>query len=193
MDENQRYIELEKVYSEYRERYPGSELVFGDGNAYAGYVLVGEAPGKDEVIQGRPFVGIAGGKLKDSMNYLGWSRDNIFITNAIKYRLSKISAKTGRKSNRPAKMAEIRDSRGLLARELEILSPVLVVTLGNVPLKSLTGNFRESIGGLHGKIIKVGTWDLFPLYHPASIIYNRSLEDVYRRDLEKLAEIIKEV
>ncbi|MBN2558673.1 MAG: uracil-DNA glycosylase [Clostridia bacterium] len=193
MDENQRYIELEKLYSEYRERYPGGELVFGDGNAYSGYVLIGEAPGKDEVIQKRPFVGIAGGKLKDSMDFLGWSRENIYITNAIKYRLSRINVKTGRKSNRPATIAEVRDSWDLLEMELEILSPVLVVTLGNVPLRSVTKNFTDSIGSLHGKIMNAGKWRLFPMYHPASIIYNRSLGDVCRRDLEKLAEIIKEV
>lgn len=191
MGKNQQLLRLKQLYNDYTETFAKEELVFGDGNPESGIVMIGEAPGKDEVRSGRPFVGMAGGKLNNFMDYLEISRDDIYVTNAIKYRLFKINPKTGKKSNRPAKADEIKSSSEWLFEELTILSPSLIITLGNVPLKSLTGDFRAAIGNFHGNLVKCREMSVFPLYHPASLIYNRSLEEVYFDDLNRLKDIIK--
>lgn len=209
-------LELKKLYDEYVkeivenpvcENPGGFHFVLGDGGADSPVVLIGEAPGKDEVAEGRPFVGKAGAILNEFLYGAGIKRNDLFITNAIKYRLAR-TGKSGKGfANRPAKAAEIEKSASFLKKELEIISPGFIVTLGNVPLKALamcTENdlcqkLSEGIGACHGKAFEsaVGGTDkkkgavIFPLYHPASTIYNRSLKDVYAEDLEKLSEIIK--
>jgi len=193
MEKNEKRLKLEQLYNEYADIFAGEELVFGDGNVKSGIMMVGEAPGKDEVRLGKPFVGLAGGKLKEFMDYIELTRENLYVTNAIKYRLSKVNSKTGKKSNRPAKSAEIRSSMEYLSRELRILEPFLVITLGNVPFKAVTSDFSKTIGEVHGKVIAFEGTRVFPLYHPASLIYNRSLEETYYEDLDKLKLILKEV
>ena len=148
MDKIKKYIELEKLYKEYGELFAGEELVYGDGNCNSGIVMIGEAPGKDEVRLGRPFVGLAGGKLKEFIDYIDLSREDIYVTNAIKYRLFKINPKTNRKSNRPAKINEIKSSMPFLASEMQLLKPRLIITLGNVPLKAVTAKFNVTIGDI---------------------------------------------
>lgn len=184
---------LKKLYSEYEKEHPKEQIVLGLGNSQSNIMLVGEAPGRDEVRQGEPFVGVAGGKLSEFMNYLKLERDSVFITNAIKHRLYKTNEKTGRTSNRPAKVSEIKKERLYLLKEIEIISPALVITLGNVPLKAVTGDFNLRVGEEHGRIINYNDINIFPMYHPASLIYNRKLEEVYYEDLEKLKAILKEV
>ena len=82
---------IEKINEEYKAMFPNETLVFGDGKENAGIVLVGEAPGKDEVKQGRPFVGKAGKNLDEFLEVLQLKREDIYITNAVKYRPTKIS------------------------------------------------------------------------------------------------------
>lgn len=152
--------------------------------------MIGEAPGRDEVRLSRPFVGKAGKHLGEFLEQLGVERDSIYITNAIKFRLSKTDPKSGRISNRPATRDEINENRPYLLKEIEIIKPAIIVTLGNVPLRAVTGDFGINIGSTHGKIstlnILDGSYRLFALYHPASIIYNRSLKDTYINDINKL-------
>jgi DNA polymerase len=185
----------------------GFSFVLGDGDAESPVVLIGEAPGKDEVAEGRPFVGKAGAILNEFLQGAGLKRSELFITNAIKYRLARVGKSGKGLANRPAKSAEIEKGAEYLSRELEIISPRFIVTLGNVPLKALamcTENdlcqkLSEGVGACHGKAFEsaVGETErkkgavIFPLYHPASTIYNRSLKSVYAEDLEKLSEIIK--
>ena len=191
MEKNKKYLKLDKLYLEYANEFAGGELVFGDGNYNSGIVMIGEAPGKDEVIQGKPFVGLAGGKLKEFMDYIGLTREDLYVTNAIKYRLFKTNPKTNKKSNRPAKVNEVKSSMTYLASEMQLLNPRLIITLGNVPLKAITAIFNITIGDVHGTVMEVGGLSVFPLYHPASLIYNRSLEETYYKDLDKLKIILK--
>ena len=184
---------LEHLYKEYSFAFKGEELVFGDGNPETGIVMVGEAPGRDEVRLKKPFVGMAGGNLGKFMEYMGLSRENIYVTNAIKYRLFRVNETTGRKSNRPATKKEILSSRPYLVRELQMLEAALVITLGNVPLKAVTGDFSLTIGDVHGQVLEMDDFKLMPLYHPASLIYNRSLEKEYFKDLDILKKLISEV
>lgn len=185
---------LKLLYEEYKIKFNEKEIVTGDGNAEAKILLIGEAPGKDEVLYGKPFVGNAGKKLAEFLDVLSLTRDDIFITNSIKYRLSRINDKTGRTINRPATKNEIIENQSYLAREIEIIKPEYILTLGNIPLRSITGDFSINIGEKHGNvseiIIRNKKYKLFPLYHPAAIIYNRQLEVIYIEDIQKLKKIL---
>jgi len=187
---------LDTLYSKYRNEFEDNEIVLGEGSLDAALLLIGEAPGRDEVMQGSPFVGMAGKNLTEFLEVLEVERASIFITNAIKFRLSKFNPKTGRKVNRPATREEIESNRKYVLEEIDIVRPEIIVTLGNVPLKSVTGNFSANIGSSHGEVQNIDVMDrvykLFPLYHPASILYNRSLKDVYLSDLQKLKAVLKD-
>ncbi len=186
--------QLSNLYKEYADKFAGNEFVFGCGCTEPKLLLIGEAPGREEVKLSRPFSGAAGKNLDEFLQLAGISRDEIYITNAIKYRLSKVSPKTGRLSNRPATRDEIISSRVFLLKEIELISPACVVTLGNVPLRAVMGDFSVNIGEMHGRPAyeKIGKKKLmiFPLYHPASVIYNQSLKQTCQDDILKLREVL---
>ena len=100
-------------------------------------------------------------------------------------------SKAGRVVNRPPTPEEIGLYRPWLMREISIVHPKLIATLGNVPLRSLTGR-TLTIGELHGKLLSENNLRIFPMYHPASMIYNPSLRDIFEEDLRVLAGIIRE-
>ena len=172
---------------------PGREnaLVFGEGPKHAKLMLIGEAPGEQETLQGRPFVGKAGQNLDHFLALAGLSREEIYISNAVKLRPTK-TGKTGRLSNRPPTKDEIALFRPWLMREIEEVAPGMIATLGNVPLRAVTGR-SLSIGEVHGQVLDAGETGLplFALYHPASLIYNRALADVYEQDVRALAKRLK--
>ena len=172
---------------------PGREnaLVFGEGPKHAKLMLIGEAPGEQETLQGRPFVGKAGQNLDHFLELAGLRREEIYISNAVKLRPTK-TGKTGRLSNRPPTKDEIALFRPWLMREIEEVAPGMIATLGNVPLRAVTGR-SLSIGEVHGQVLDAGETGLplFALYHPASLIYNRSLTDVYEQDVRALAQRLK--
>lgn len=171
---------------------PGKEnaLVFGEGPAKPVLMLIGEAPGEQETLMGRPFVGKAGQNLDRFLELAGLVREEIYISNAVKIRPTK-TGKTGRLSNRPPTKDEIALFRPWLLREIREVAPRMIATLGNIPLRAVTGR-ALTIGEAHGKLCDAGETGLplFALYHPASLIYNRSLEDVYEHDVRALAELI---
>ena len=173
--------------------WPGREsaLVFGEGPQSPRLMLVGEAPGEQETLLSRPFVGKAGKNLDHFLELAGLKREEIYVTNAVKLRPTK-TGKSGRVSNRPPTKDEIALFHPWLTREIAEIRPRLVATLGNVPLRALLGG-RETIGQVHGQelLLPEANLPLIPLYHPASLIYNRSLEDVYERDVRALAERIR--
>lgn len=186
--------ELAAIYREYEARFSGREYVFGCGPVKPRLLLIGEAPGREEVRLSRPFSGAAGKNLDEFLELAGISREEIYITNAIKYRLSKVNPKTGKLSNRPATRDEILSSRSYLLREIGMICPYCIATLGNVPLRAVLGDFSANIGAIHGKPLKIKTGELeyqmFPLYHPASVIYNRGLKETCREDILKLRELL---
>ena len=169
---------------------PGREnaLVFGEGPERPRLMLIGEAPGEQETLQGRPFVGKAGQNLDHFLELAGLRREEIYISNAVKLSPTK-TGKTGRLSNRPPTKDEIALFRPWLMREIGEVAPCMIATLGNVPLRAVTGR-ALSIGDVHGQVIDAGETGLplFALYHPASLIYNRSLTDVYEQDVRALAQ-----
>ena len=169
---------------------PGREnaLVFGEGPLHPKLMLIGEAPGEQETLMGRPFVGKAGKNLDHFLELAGMRREEIYISNAVKIRPTK-TGKTGRISNRPPTKEEIALFRPWLLREIDLVAPQVIATLGNVPLFAVTGDKRLTIGEAHGRAMEAGETGrlLFALYHPASLIYNRALEPVYEQDVRALA------
>lgn len=165
------------------------DMVYGEGNVNASIMLIGEAPGAEETKLSRPFVGKAGKNLDEFLNVLGQKRSDIYITNVVKFRPFKISAK-GTLSNRPPTRDEIACQLPHLLHEIEAVRPNIVVTLGNVPLRSVLEQKNATIGKYHANptsaTARSHTFTLFPLYHPASIIYNQALKPVYQQDLHAL-------
>jgi len=171
--------------------YAHKRPVFGLGSLNAKIALVGEAPGHEEEAQGKPFVGKAGKNLSEFLSALGLTRDEVYITNAVKLRPSKPSPKTGKELNRTPNPREIEFFNPYLHRELAIIAPKYIVTLGNVPQRAVTGQDLK-IGDCHGKLLSAGAYErIFALYHPAAVIYNQSLKEVYLRDLEALRDEIR--
>lgn len=189
---------MEKLKDEYEiniGQHTGRTIVFGEGNLDAKIMLIGEAPGEQEEKQKRPFVGQAGRNLQEFLDILRLKREDIYITNVVKFRPYKVNEKTGRKSNRAPDRNEIDLWGRFLLREMDVVSPEVIVTLGNVPLKFILGS-DKTIGECHGNSYPVSAGSegrnqyVFPLYHPASIIYRKELKSVYRMDLEKLRDFM---
>jgi len=157
--------------------------VFGEGPARARLMLIGEAPGREEAAAGRPFVGRAGETLTRLLAGVSLAREDVFITNAVKYR------PTNGNRNRTPSRAEILAGQELLFAEIALVRPRVIATLGNVPLRAL--NVRHTVGACHGQLMSMGKYSLFALYHPASVMYNRALGAVLEEDIEALAEAVK--
>lgn len=178
------------------EKHP---LVFGAGNAQEPVLLlVGEAPGHQEALQGKPFVGKAGQNLSRFLQTLGLTREEIYITNAVKLHPTRLSP-AGRLVNRPPTREEQRLFQPWLMREIALVRPHALVTLGNVPLHAFLGQ-AETVGQLHGAWRQAVvappdgpavTLPLYPLYHPAAVIYNRSLDETYQQDLARLRDSLR--
>ena len=171
----------------FRNLYEGERkvLVFGEGRVGAPVMMIGEAPGEQESLQGRPFVGKAGKNLDAFLAQAGMDRAALYVTNVVKFRPTKLSA-AGRTVNRPPTQEEIKLFLPWLLREIDLVDPRYIITLGNVPLKALTGR-GSVIGDLHGSFIDWQGRRLFPMYHPASVIYNPAIKDVYSRDITAFA------
>lgn len=188
-----------KMLRFFQDLWPAEEkpIVLGEGNVnHPPVMLIGEAPGEQESLQGRPFVGKAGKNLDVFLQVLQLKREDIYITNVVKIRPTKVSDK-GRVSNRPPSKEELALFTPYLMEEIHLVQPQMIVTLGNVALKALCGQ-KAIIGDMHGKASTVTVqhekqekaFTIFPLYHPASIIYNRSLQAVYNEDLQVLKQLL---
>ena len=190
-------MRLEKLKDEIRamvkEVYPDREwvLVFGEGPSQARLMLVGEAPGEQEAMLGRPFVGKAGKLLDAFIAGTGLTRGEMYVTNTVKFRPSRIS-KAGRVVNRTPTQEEIAAFLPFLKKEIAQVNPACVVTLGNVPLRALLGE-KETIGQAHGQLRRQEDRLYFPMYHPASMIYNPGLKAIFAQDMEKLGQLIKNI
>ena len=161
--------------------------VFGDGSTKAKIVMIGEAPGEQETIQGKPFVGKAGKNLDEFLRESGFERSELYISNTVKIRPSKISD-AGRVVNRPPTREEIELFLPWLKKEISIVAPECIVTLGNVALRALLGR-EYNIGAVHGQRIQTEFGLVIPLYHPASVIYNPALRETYLEDVRSLREL----
>lgn len=184
------YDFIQKVY-QHQQRI----LVFGEGALTAQVMLVGEAPGAEETLQQRPFVGKAGRNLDGFLHTADIEREQLYVTNVVKFRPVKANERTGRLSNRPPKREEIDLFLPFLHKEIALVQPKVVVTLGNVALKALLGQSKAAIGGYHGQPLPLALEGqelrLFPLYHPASVIYNPALRQTYHDDICAFADWLR--
>lgn len=166
--------------------FPDKVLVFGEGRPDAKIVMIGEAPGEKEEQQRRPFVGKAGENLNEFLRLSGIRREEIYITNTVKFRPTQ-TGKSGKSVNRKPTRAEIDAFLPFLLQEIEEISPECIVTLGNVPLNALLGS-NVRIGEVHGRFLNTDKFTVYPMYHPASVIYNRSLMQTYLEDIREFGQ-----
>ena len=144
-------------------KFPGSTtIVFGEGSADARLMFIGEGPGQEEDRQGRPFVGRSGQLLNKLLEIAGLSRQDVYITNIVKTRPPE---------NRKPLPNEITFSMPLLMKQIEIIKPRLICTLGSSALQGLTGE-SVSITKIRGKITTINGLNIMPTYHPAYILRN---------------------
>lgn len=181
-----------KIYEEMIANNPFKDrkLVLGEGNINSRIMLIGEAPGAQEEAQGRPFVGKAGENLNAFLKIMELNREDLYISNVVKLRPFKLSAKTNKPINRPPNSKEVDFFTEYLLKEIEEINPEIVVTLGNFALKAVLQDKNAVIGNYHGKFTRCNGRELFPLYHPASVIYNRSLQEVYIEDINRLKVLL---
>jgi uracil-DNA glycosylase len=156
-----------------------TNAVPGEGPADAAVVVIGEGPGMNEDLQGRPFVGAAGRQLEGLLGRAGLRREEVYITNVVKCRPPQNRRPTG---------AEADACRPFLDRQLELIRPRVVVLLGDSALKRFLP--EESLTSAHGKLFRHGGFHLFPTYHPAAMIYNRALEEVCGEDFRALGALL---
>lgn len=186
----------EKLKKEVKEFYKYEvPLVFGHGKISSKIVLIGEAPGKREVEEEKPFVGQAGKLLDEFLYQTGINRDDLYITNTVKLRPFRINPETGRENNRKPTNKEVDLFSEFLLKELEIINPKVIVTMGNTALRALLKDPSKTIKDVHGTLNKIfinrKEMNLFLIYHPAAVLYNRALKEAQMADLNKLKIIIE--
>lgn len=166
------------------------EAVIGEGDPDADIIFIGEAPGKKEAETGRPFVGRAGKNLNDLLESIGLHREEVYITNIVKDRPP---------DNRDPRTNEIKFYAPYLQRQLKIIQPKVIATLGRFSTKFILQRFDlpeqdQPIGELHGKLLTTNTSfgrvKILPLYHPAAIFYNRKLQAVIEEDFKVLEQLV---
>lgn len=206
---------LKKLGLERIEPYQTEGFVPGKGPKNPRIMIIGEAPGRNEVIQGEPFIGRAGDKLSEFMEYVGLAREDLYITSVVRSRPYKIEQKTDKEGNpikktpnRTPNQKEILAHAPLLDYQIQQMNPSIIVTLGNIALKRLLGK-QYKISEVHGTKIESPILELrnledtqyewsekvyhvFPLFHPAAIFYNGGLINEIYKDLDNLKKIMSE-
>jgi len=164
-----------------------TQVVFGNGDPDADLMFVGEAPGFHEDKQGFPFVGQAGKLLDQLLGGIGLSRDLVFVANVLKCRPP---------GNRDPMPDEIEACESHLFRQVELIEPKVVATLGNFSTKLLSGK-PLGITRVHGQVQQVTLGGrsvlLYPLYHPAAALYTPSMLEVLKEDFARIPELLGRV
>lgn len=163
-----------------------TNLVMGDGNADADVVFIGEAPGKNEDLQGLPFVGAAGKFLNEMLAGIGLSREDIYITNIVKYRPP---------NNRDPLPEEKKAFWPYLVKQLQVIQPKVVVTLGRHSMEYFLANQKISV--IHGEPKRIAFGDfkivVLPLYHPAAALYNGGMRETLIEDFSAIPAIVEKI
>ncbi|HET7529002.1 MAG TPA: uracil-DNA glycosylase [Candidatus Saccharimonadales bacterium] len=159
-----------------------TQLVFGDGNADADIVFIGEAPGKNEDEQGIPFVGAAGKFLNEMLAGIGLSREDVYITNIVKYRPL---------DNRDPLPDEKAAFLPFLQSQLEVIKPKLVVTLGRHSMDSLLPGLQ--ISKCHGQPKRYNGQVYLPLFHPAAALYNGGMRQTLIDDFARIPLVLAKI
>ena len=167
-------------------RDQATQLVMGDGNPDAEIVFIGEAPGKNEDLQGKPFVGAAGKFLNEMLAQAGMDRSDVYITNIVKYRPP---------DNRDPLPEEKAAFWPYLLKQLEIIQPKVVITLGRHSMEYFLPGMK--IGQIHGEPKRIQFGDhkivILPLFHPAAALYNGGLRQTLIDDFLKVPDVIRQL
>ena len=155
------------------------KLVFGRGLSNPPIMFIGEGPGAEEDSKGEPFVGRAGRLLTKMISSIGIERDDVYITNIVKCRPPE---------NRNPTPAEISCCLPIIKKQIEILNPKLIVTLGNIPTKTFITD-ANGITKAHGKIEHYEKWTLLPTFHPSYLLRNRSAMPQAWEDFKKITKL----
>jgi DNA polymerase len=157
-------------------------IVFGEGNPDADLMFIGEGPGREEDIQGRPFVGDAGKVLTSLISKMGLRRENVYIANIVKCRPP---------SNRDPESDEMDSCGPFLEKQIEIIKPEIIVTLGRISSQRLLGTMIP-ISKLRGKFYYYKNIPVMPTFHPAYLIRNPKDKWLTWEDAQKILEKLKE-
>ncbi|MBI1952252.1 uracil-DNA glycosylase [Candidatus Saccharibacteria bacterium] len=186
---NKKAEELEKIKADILKQNicpdlaaGATQLVFGDGDPDAKLVFIGEAPGKNEDIQGLPFVGAAGKFLNEMLAMIGLKRDDIYITNIVKYRPPE---------NRDPLPDEKAAFLPFLRKQLEVIKPKIVVTLGRHSMECFLPGLQ--ISKVHGQPKRYKGQVYLPLFHPAAALYNGSMRQTLIDDFMRIPAILKKI
>lgn len=209
-------VELVKLGKQRIEQFPVEGFVRGGGPQKPQLLLIGEAPGENEAIQGKPFVGRAGVELEKSLAQIGLTREDVYMTSPVRsrpYQWKEKRLRTGevinKKYNRAPKRQEIIAHAPILDYEIEHLDPLLIVTLGNVGLQRLLGpTFKVS--EKHGQLIDQPlyrlkslesnemvqtkkSYTLIPTFHPAAVFYNPKIREEVQRDWAAIESYLQQI
>ncbi|MGN1361413.1 MAG: uracil-DNA glycosylase family protein [Eggerthellaceae bacterium] len=158
-----------------------TQTVFGVGEPQARVLIVGEAPGKNEDLQGEPFVGAAGKYLNELLSYAGLKREDVFIANVLKCRPP---------GNRDPRPEEIQLCADYLREQTRTIDPEWIVTLGNFATKFI---LRTDVGitRLHGTLQQAGRFKVFPVFHPAAALYDGKKREALTNDFVILGQLLQ--
>ncbi len=166
-----------------------TNYVPGEGSENAEVVFVGEAPGREEDRQGRPFVGNAGKLLNELLSSIGLRREDVFIGNVLKCRPP---------NNRDPKPEEVEACSPYLIRQLNVIKPDVIVCLGRYSASFIFDLFGIPFRGIsreRGEVKKVRAWDkdvfIIPVYHPAAALYKPQLKEVLEEDFKKIGALLR--
>jgi len=163
-------------------RATATQLVFGDGSPNAELVFIGEAPGKNEDEQGKPFVGAAGKFLNDMLSQIGLKRSDVYITNIVKYRPP---------NNRDPLPEEKTAFLKYLESQLEVIKPSLTITLGRHSLNCFLPDLSISV--CHGQPKRFKGRVYLPLFHPAAALYNGGMRQTLIDDFAAIPAILEKI
>ena len=182
MNKNLELKKLEKEIIENKKLPLGrANLVFGEGSVNTKVLFIGEAPGKEEDRLGRPFVGRSGKLLEKLISELGWKREDVYITNIVKRRPP---------DNRDPSPKEIEAYKPYLARQIKIINPLIIATLGRFSMNYFLPEAK--ITKDEGKIFKVGGRFIYPLLHPAVALRSpKIMGGALRKSFLRLPAVIK--
>jgi uracil-DNA glycosylase family 4 len=159
-----------------------TNIVFGEGDPDARLIFIGEAPGREEDLQGRPFVGDAGMLLTRLIEKMGFKREDVYIANIVKCRPP---------MNRDPEMDEIEKCRGFVERQIEIIKPDVIMSLGRISVQTLIGDPKLKITAIRGKFFDYKGIPLMPTFHPAYLIRNPKDKWLTWDDAQKALERLK--
>jgi DNA polymerase len=159
-----------------------TQVVFGDGNPHAEIMFVGEAPGFHEDRIGKPFVGAAGKLLDQLLGEIGIERRDIYIANVIKCRPPQ---------NRNPRVEEIESCKPFLLKQIELIRPKIICTLGNFSTQLLLGR-KVGITKVRGQAFGRGSYVVVPMLHPAAALHRESMLQAVKGDFQNLRKILDE-